>query len=118
MKTLSTKELERIETMKRLRKLIGRKKVVYTKVEHVSASGMSRIISCFVVTKDGIANISYDVAKIVGWGFKNDKGLYGIKVSGCGMDMGFHLIYSLSYCLYKDKTKGKDAGYTVTQRWL
>jgi hypothetical protein len=32
-------------------------------------------------------------------------------VQGCGMDMGFHVVYSLSQTLFND-------GYALKQRWL
>lgn len=35
----------------------------------------------------------------------------GIKVEGAGMDMGFHLVYSLSQRLFGD-------GYKLSHRWL
>ena len=34
-----------------------------------------------------------------------------IFVKGCGMDMGFHVIYSLSQTLFND-------GYAIKQRWI
>lgn len=55
---------------------------IYTVLHHVSSSGMSRVISAFVpVVRDGHAEIAC-VAR--------EK-----RVSGCGMDMGFHLAYTL-----------------------
>ena len=38
----------------------------------------------------------------------------GYKVGGCGMDMGFHLVYTLSSLLYK-KDRG---GYELRHEWL
>jgi hypothetical protein len=35
----------------------------------------------------------------------------GIRVGGCGMDMGFHLVYTLSRALFDD-------GYYVKHEWL
>src|SRR5712692_6873174 len=79
----------------------------------------------------------WDVAAVVGYSLAQYE---GIKVSGAGMDMGFHLVYSLSYDLYpdgfecigercpsNDHSNGdrdysphhhKDGGYALLQRWI
>jgi hypothetical protein len=41
----------------------------------------------------------------------------GYKVGGCGMDMGFHLVYTLSSLLF-DRENGKDSGYKLRHEWL
>jgi hypothetical protein len=72
---------------------------VYTLVRHVSASGMSRVIDLFVIqeAKDGsgpyLRRFSWSAAIVGGWSYcrKHE----GVKVSGCGMDMAFHLVSSL-----------------------
>jgi len=38
-----------------------------------------------------------------------------LRVGGCGMDMGFHIVYSLSLALYGS---ANDGGYTLSQEWL
>ena len=67
---------------------------LYTILRHCSKSGMSRNIS--VLTKD-MREISYYVAVVLEYPRAKDG---SIKVGGCGMDMGFHLIHSLSNALY------------------
>jgi hypothetical protein len=74
---------------------------VYTILEHVSRSGMSRTIRVVVpyVRDDGrIDHLhpNYSVAKAIGARRKGD----GIVMGGCGMDMGFALVYELSSVLY------------------
>jgi hypothetical protein len=77
---------------------------VYTVLKHVSSSGMSRRIDVLVVTKDGgIRNITHLVAPVTG--FKRSKVDGALTVSGCGMDMGFHVVYSLSRALFEDGVK-------------
>jgi hypothetical protein len=44
-------------------------------------------------------------------GFRLNKNGNGLVVGGCGMDMGFHAVYTLSRILYND-------GYALKQRWL
>lgn len=78
-----------------------------TILRHCSRSGMSRSIS--VVSPDGEC-LDFFVSKLLG--DKIDQKNGGIKVGGCGMDMGFNLIYRLSYALH-DKN-----GYAIKQRWL
>lgn len=86
---------ERLEAIEHLRATFKPGDTVCTILRHVSRSGMSRSIS--VISPD-MADVFYWVSRAVGWPI--DRNNYGVKVSGCGMDMGFHLIYSLSYVLY------------------
>jgi hypothetical protein len=51
------------------------------------------------------------VARAIGWKFDQVHG--GVKVDGAGMDMGFHLVYTLSQVLY-----GAQEGYALKQRWI
>lgn len=88
----------RAESMRRVRKAVSRKREVLTKVTHVARSGMSRSIECYVINGGELLNISGDVARIVGDPLDPKNG--GVKVSGCGMDMGFHLVYTLSRYLF------------------
>ena len=69
---------------------------------HVSRSGMSRSIKVILPGDGGrhVWDASYLVARAVGWTFDRNHG--GVKVDGCGMDMGFHLVYTLSRILYPD----------------
>jgi hypothetical protein len=111
--------------------------VIYTRVNHVSRSGMSRNISAYVMRDNSPVNISTSVATVIGEGIANDG---GVKMGGCGMDMGFSLVYELSYALFKggfvcigencpanDHSNGdrdytphahSDAGYALRQRWM
>lgn len=117
---------------------------VYTILRSVSRSGMSREISVVIKSGEGVQNIDWYVCRILG----DHLGREGIKVTGCGMDMGFHLVYSLSSVLFRDAfhcigdsseygkrcpsndhsneraadyTVGRlhsDGGYALRQRWL
>lgn len=69
---------------------------IYLTLASVSSSGMSRIIKVF--TADHM-NISYAVAAAIDFGFK-DGMTGGVRVTGCGMDMGLHLADCLSYALF------------------
>jgi len=102
---------------------------VYTILRHVSSSGMMRSIS-LVVVKDNIPDtIDHLAVRVLG--LTRDKNDEGIRVGGCGMDMGFHLVYELGYILFPNgfdytgtgrngDTSGHDnnGGYALKQAWL
>ena len=136
---------EQAEALEQLRGLFPPGNTVHTILRHVSRSGMSRAISV-VVTEDGEPrDVSWLVAR-AGLG-KFDRQHDGVKIGGCGMDMGFALVYDLSRTLnpdgfgcigkgcpsndhangdplgYKKHTKRakhwhSDGGYALPQRWL
>lgn len=82
-----------------LRKIIKPGDRIYTMVRSVAASGMSRRISCYVVQKGRIRDISSMVATVTG---STESRNGGVQVSGCGMDMPWHLVYSLGRALFPD----------------
>ena len=90
------------------------KPIVHTVLRHVSQSGMSRDISLKTVEDGQIRDITYTVAIALGEKPKDKNGQRVIRVNGCGMDMGFHLVYSLSSVLYPNEDR---AGYKLSQEW-
>ena len=126
-----TKAQAEMEAIERLKKHcpIGTK--IYSLLRHVSKSGMSRSIDFFVHEDNEPYRITYLLVDAMGMKFDPKNG--GIKVTGCGMDMGYHIVNNLSYTLYGHKGAGdlmpaswqnkptKDnfrAGYTFTHGWL
>lgn len=123
------KEQDRQEAIARLRALAPAKSTIYVVVKHVSRSGMQRHIAAFIQTPTGLRNISGDVAEIVGWKWLDDD---SVAVSGCGMDMGFHLVYTLASYVWRNtpeaaayademkdsKWRSGDASYLYSHRWL
>lgn len=91
---------------------------VYTILRHVSRSGMQREIGLVLIDKDGdTKHPNHAAATVLGWPL--NKNGDGLKVGGCGMDMGFHLVYELSAALFPRKAGGDvDGGYALKQRWL
>ena len=83
------------EARSQLRELLPPGSTVQTILRHTSRSGMTRAISPVVDGED----ISWLVVRAVP-GFRFDDRYGGIKRSGCGMDMGFSLVYTLSQALY------------------
>ena len=97
-----TTKAEQTEAIERLREWLKPGDKVYCILRHVSSSGMSRTISLIVWLPDGSKrDLSWNVATALGWSF--DEKRQGIRVSGCGMDMGFHVVYTLSSVLFREE---------------
>jgi hypothetical protein len=91
------------EAHARLRELVNPGDTVFTVLRHVSKSGMTRDIDLYVI-KDGEPMwLSALAAKVLGMSRKGD----AIRIGGCGMDMGFRLVYNLSSVLFRDQEKDK-----------
>ena len=72
---------------------------VYTVLRHVSRSGMYRVIDLYIYKDNQPIRLSgYAADLLEGY----DTNHNGCKASGCGMDMGFHLVYNLSHQLFPD----------------
>jgi len=101
------------EAIKTLKEKIKKGDTLWTQLNHVSQSGMMRHISVRQIKKDYPLNWTRLISIALDWKqAKNKFGVYnGIKVGGCGMDMGFHLVYTLSKVLYDD-------GYAIKHEWL
>lgn len=65
---------------------------------HVSSSGMSRWLDFFLVRKNKLIYITQHVAKITD--SRTSKVDRALVVGGCGMDMGFSVVYHLSSKLF------------------
>lgn len=90
---------EQEEARVTLREVFPPGSTVHTVLRHVSRSGMQRSISCLSGGADGgVQDWSWAVARAIGMKFDRDRG--GVKIGGCGMDMGFAIVYDLSYALY------------------
>ena len=121
---VSAKERERQEAITRLREWVTPGATLTTVLRHRSASGMYRAIDVYLFTAaqhdDGTPWInkrwlSALVARALGYRFDEKREAVGI--SGCGMDMGFEIVYNLSRVLFKD-TVPTDAGYVLKHEWL
>lgn len=89
---------------------------IYTKLNHVSNSGMYRAISVYIVVDGSICKLDYYLTKIAPKSFRFDQRHGGIKSSGCGMDMGFELVYRMFS--YLDDKQFKDWQSIGAQQWL
>ncbi len=96
---------------------------VYTVIDHVSRSGMSRNIRVVVLKADGkgkepvALHPNHSVAVVLGYG--RAKRGDGLVVGGCGMDMGFHIVHSLGYALWgKEASEGTGAKANALRKAL
>ncbi len=100
---------------------------VYCILRSCSRSGMSRVIDLQIVDADGDMRHIGRLAAVAG-GDKYDHSRNGIKIGGCGMDMGFELVYNLGKYVWPngtDKPHGRrngepdsDGGYVLKHEWL
>ena len=105
---MTKKAEERNELKETLRKWLKPGDTVYTILRHVSRSGMFRVIDLVKVGENGqIVSLGWSAAEAIG--AKYDRGRDGIRTQGCGMDMGYHLVYNLSRVLFPEfRCIGKD----------
>ena len=88
--------------MSKLHDLLPPGTTVHTILRHVSKSGMSRDISLVILTPDGPRDITALAADAMGRKLSGYCDFPAIRVGGTGMDMGYHLVYSLARALYPD----------------
>lgn len=108
---MSTKanEAARADAQAKLREWLKPGDTVYTILRHVSRSGMSRTIGVVLLQPDDRGanrplvdlHPNWLVSQAVGLRM-SAKDRDGVVVGGCGMDMGFHLVYETSHALFPD----------------
>lgn len=101
------------ESVADLRKLLQPGDTVSTILRSVSRSGMSRRISLVIARENEVVDITWDAARAMGDNVKQG-GKYvqdaGMVVNGCGMDMGWNLVYNLSATLFPDGFAPSEVG--------
>jgi hypothetical protein len=120
------RELEIKEARRELKKYIRPHTVVYTLLRNCSASGMSRRIDVYVIRQNKPWRLTHLVAKLLG--YSQSKSDYALVVGGCGMDMGFHVVYSMGRMLWPHGTRkphgerngepDREGGYAIKHSWL
>ena len=126
---MTQKAIERQQAVERLREMLKPGDTVYTTIKHVSRSGMQRSIDVHLIRDNKPVWIAPAVAKAADYPF--DERREALKVSGCGMDMGFAVVYDLSRVLFPKGFKApkpgrngdmsgwdNDGGYALRQEWL
>jgi len=141
--TRDAKKAVRQEAIDRLKVWIKPGDTVFTQMKHCSRSGMQRtiqIIKPAINDRTGeidMIYLGYNVAQALDMRYDRDR--EGVKIGGCGMDMGFALVYDLSRTLFsefecigegcpandhfngdRDYTphKHSDGGYALKHRWI
>ena len=113
----TTKAQQREESILYLHGMLTPGQDVYANVKHVSRSGMSRAISVHVITEEfGLGDVSWHVAQAIGASF--DRGRWGVKMGGVGMDMAYAVVYELGRALWSGGVPctGSKTGYTQSGR--
>jgi len=92
---------------------------VYTVLRSVSSSGMSRTLSLKVASEGKILDLTYYAGIVLDWPIVEVNGSRALRVGGCGMDMGFHTVYTLSRVLFREEGEQLhcDAGYALNHAW-
>lgn len=80
---------------------------VYTILRRVSKSGMSRDISVVIFRDGQPLHPNHSIAVLTDRRLVNANGYDAIRVQGCGMDMGFELVYALSRYLFEPRKQGE-----------
>lgn len=111
---MATKE-KTAQAIDELRKIFPEGSTVWTRLDHVSASGIQRVISIIALKVDEATGEPYPLyptwlAHEAGMGTVHKKH-DGLIVRGCGMDMGFHLVDCMSWKLYGE-------GGKLHHRWI
>ena len=88
---------------------IHKQERIYANLRHKSGRGMTRVISFYVVKDNDIQCIDWFIQAFLG--NKPHKNFSGLIVKGSGMDMAWHIAYSLSRKLYGD-------GYRFQSKWI
>lgn len=100
--------MEKEMALQELKRIFPKGSTVSTTVKHVSRSGMTRDIAVFGADPaHGIRNVSYLVVALE-IGRLHER---AVRISGCGMDMGFSIVYDMSMALYGD-------GYALHHQWV
>lgn len=114
------------QSLARLHEVLKPGDTVYTVLRSVASSGMSRCIDLYVFRDNApiyLSGLAEDVMS-----YKRSRRGKGLVVSGCGMDMGFHLVYALGATMWPEGTPephgtrngepDSDGGYALKHSWL
>ena len=112
--TKKEKEAWQIDAFDYLHKVLKPGSIVNCILRHVSKSGMTRAIDfyTFRVDKETGKVLRHYLTPAIETvaGYRQNKRHGGLTVGGCGMDMGFSVVYNLSYAMYPDGFIPADAG--------
>lgn len=117
-------ELYRLQVISDLKNKIEPGSTVYIKVNHVSSSGMTRYMDFYFISENQLQKINHSMSVVLMWTHTDN----GLKVKGCGMDMGLHSVYTLGRHLWPNGTPkphgsrngvpDSDGGYALQYSYL
>ena len=91
---------EQVEARRRLQGWLSPGDTVYTVIRSVAKSGMSRRLDLYRLEQDEPLCLTGNVAILCDLTFPRHG--EGLRVDGCGMDMGFNTVYNLAATLWPD----------------
>lgn len=98
MTTMTAKQQARQESIEWLRKRLKPGDTIHCVLESRARSGMSRTINFYVSDGDGgMTYLTGHIAYALGM-TRTYQG--ALRVGGCGMDMGFHVVYNLGAAIF------------------
>lgn len=130
---------DKAEALETLRKHLRPGVTVYTILRHRARSGMMRVVDVYAIDGGEPLRLSWSAAVATGYTYSRKH--EGVAVQGCGMDVGFEVVYALGRALFpdgvpcigpdcrsndhsngdRDYTPGKihgDGGYAFNHRWM
>ena len=108
-------KIYRAQVLADTKKKIKPGQTIYCTFRSVSASGMQRRISLHTIHKGKLIPLDHAASVLTGRTL-SDKG--GIVCHGCGMDMGFEIVYNLSMALFCPDEYDHDAAYSLKHEWI
>lgn len=97
-KRITAKQAQQNEALEQLHRILKPGATVYTVLRHVSRSGMMRHIDCYAIVDGEHRYLSGYIATACDYN-RTPQG--AIKMSGCGMDMGYAIVYGLSRHMFR-----------------
>lgn len=94
------KERERDEAVASLREILKPGDTLYTVNRHIARSGMMRAIDVYKIDETQPVWLSRQACRVTGYSFSEK--YEAVRMDGCGMDMGFALVYAISQRLFPD----------------
>jgi hypothetical protein len=85
---------EQAEGMGALREYVTEGVTIYTIIRSISRSGMSRRLSVIVFRDNEPFSLDWAVSRALDYPLR--RVVEGIRVDGCGMDMGYHVASSIA----------------------
>lgn len=106
--------MKKEEALSYLKKILNPEDTIYGIIKHVAKSGMSRSISFIYICEDRKPLFLDGVISNL-FGYKLDLNNGGLKISGCGMDMIFKVVYDISEMIFEGQDR---AGYLINSRQI